>query len=210
LARHQETRFPLTGGHAATACAECHKPGLSESAAVASPARYHFDSQTCASCHEDPHRADSAGESRPGCEVCHNVRSWKETAVFDHATTSYGLEGAHRAVGCLECHRPVIGSGPRKIVFHGAPTDCIGCHADIHGEQFPRATAGTGCLDCHVMAAWKPSVFHHERQSSFSLKGAHDAVACQDCHKEKAMLLGRMTVIYRNAPQRCSACHADQ
>jgi cytochrome c7-like protein len=208
LSRHQETHFPLAGGHAATACAECHKPDLGQPAAA--PARYHFDSEACTSCHQDPHQGDTGSGSRQGCEVCHNVRSWKETAAFDHSTTKYDLQGAHRAVGCLECHRAVIGAGPRKIVFPGAPTDCIGCHADIHGGQFPASITATRCLDCHSMAAWRPSVFNHERQSSFSLKGAHEAVPCQDCHKEKSMLGGRMVVMYKSAPQRCSACHADQ
>jgi len=208
FAKHQETRFQLAGGHAATACAECHKPDLGQPAAA--PARYHFDSLACGSCHRDPHQGDTASQTRQGCEVCHNVRSWKETAVFDHSSTKLELLGAHRAVGCLECHRPVIGAGPRKIVFRGAPTNCIGCHADAHGEQFVSAGKTDGCLTCHSLAAWKSSTFDHEKQSSFSLKGAHVAVPCADCHREKSMLAGRMTVMYKQAPERCSACHADQ
>lgn len=208
IARHQATLFELAGGHAATACAQCHKPDLGQPPAA--PARYHFDSLACVNCHQDPHQGETASQARQGCEVCHNVRSWKETAVFDHSKTKFDLQGAHRAVGCLECHRPVIGAGSRKIVFRGAPGDCIGCHADIHGGQFVSAGKASGCLNCHNLTAWRPSNFDHEKQSSFSLKGAHEAVPCADCHREKSMLAGRMTVMYKQAPQRCSACHSNQ
>ena len=206
LARHQETHFQLSGGHAATACAECHKSPVDSY--PPGPARYHFDSMTCISCHQDPHRGDTAGNSKQGCELCHNVRSWKETAAFDHSTTKFELLGAHRAVGCLECHRPVVGNGPRVIAFRNTPTECVRCHEDVHGGQFMRAAKFSDCTSCHSLAAWKPPRFDHEKQSSFSLKGAHEAVPCADCHTQKAMLAGRMVVVYKQALKRCVDCHS--
>ena len=206
LARHQETRFQLAGGHQATACGECHKSPVDRFPPP--PALYHFASMACIDCHQDPHRGDPAAKAKQGCELCHNVRSWKETAAFDHSTTKFALSGAHRAVGCLECHRPVIGSGPRAIVFHNTPSDCIGCHEDIHAGQFKRSGKSPDCTSCHSVAAWRPSNFDHEKQSNFSLKGAHEAVPCADCHTQKSVLAGHAVVFYSKALKRCADCHA--
>ncbi|HLK19153.1 MAG TPA: cytochrome c3 family protein [Bryobacteraceae bacterium] len=208
LARHQETQFKLAGGHAATACGECHKSPVDRFPAP--PARYHFDSVACINCHQDPHQGATTSNSKQGCELCHNVRSWKETAAFDHSTTKFALLGAHRAVGCLECHRPVIGDGPTTIAFHNTPSECTGCHEDAHAGQFKRGDKTVDCLSCHSMAAWRPSVFNHEKQSNFSLKGAHEAVPCADCHTQKGIANGHAVVFYNKALKRCLDCHAKQ
>lgn len=208
LARHQETRFPLLGSHVATACGECHRSEL-EQASAAPTAQYHFNSMGCVECHRDPHQGDAAANARRGCEVCHNVGSWKETAAFDHATTKFDLSGAHRTVGCLECHKPVIGRGPTLIAFKDTPTTCNGCHEDVHGGQFDRAGTAADCASCHSLVAWRPSRFDHEMNASFSLKGAHERVPCADCHRQKTELNGREVVLYKNAPKRCQDCHSE-
>ncbi len=207
LARHQQTRFQLLGGHLATACGECHR---SETVQASAPPteRYHFHSISCIECHRDPHQGDSAANAQRGCEVCHNVRSWKDTAAFDHAQTRFDLRGAHRSVGCLECHKPVIGQGPKLISFQDTPTACGGCHEDVHGGQFPRKGNTVDCATCHSLVAWKPSIFDHEKQASFSLQGAHERVPCADCHLQKVALKGREVVVYKNALKRCVDCHA--
>jgi len=209
LARHQETRFQLLGGHVATACGECHKTDL-EQASAAPVARYHFNSTACIDCHRDPHQG-GPGTKLQQCESCHNVRSWKETAAFDHATTKFDLLGAHRSVGCLECHKPVIGRGPKLIAFKDAPSACSGCHEDVHGGQFVRDGNALDCSTCHTLVAWKPSIFDHEKQATFSLQGAHERVPCVDCHLQKATLNGRQqVVVYNKALKRCLDCHAAQ
>jgi predicted CXXCH cytochrome family protein len=195
----------LKGGHAATACADCHKGDTFEKVSTAA---YHFTSTTCTSCHEDPHREDAATNAKRGCDSCHNVRTWKDTAAFDHATTKFELLGAHRSVGCLECHRPITTQGPKTIPFKDTTVACSGCHEDIHGGQFKRDGVLPDCTTCHNLVAWKPSVFDHEKQSNFSLKGAHDRVPCGDCHTQKAMLAGHEAIVFKNAPKRCNDCHA--
>src|SRR5882762_10328267 len=40
---------------------------------------------------------------------------------FDHLTTGYELQGAHRDLSCEYCHQ--------KGVFKGTPRNCVGCHA---------------------------------------------------------------------------------
>ena len=207
LARHQETRFHLDGGHAATTCAECHKP--QPGYFPAPPAQYKFDVLRCVGCHQDPHQGKLATQSKHDCDVCHSVRSWRDISGFDHSTTAFPLRGAHRAVTCAECHRPAGTGATRQIVFQGASTTCGGCHEDIHGGQFVKAEVVPECTSCHNETAWKPSTFDHEIHASFSLKGAHQMVPCAQCHKETAEIAGRRVVIYRRVPSRCSACHAD-
>jgi hypothetical protein len=208
LARHQETRFHLAGGHAATACMECHKPPAGRYPPP--PAQYKFATLACVGCHQDPHQGASAAPAKQGCEVCHSVRSWKEIGAFDHSATQFPLHGAHRAVACAGCHRPEGVGTARQIVFQGAPSACTGCHEDIHGGQFLKGAALTECTSCHNEASWKPSTFNHETRAKFSLRGAHQDVPCAQCHKETAEIGGRRVVIYNRAPSRCAACHADE
>ena len=106
LARHAQTKFVLTGAHAAVLCADCHKPLTV--AATPAARQYHFADQNCTTCHNDPHRTTLA------CETCHNTNQWKELRPFDHSTTKFPLEGAHQSATCVSCHRPAQGSSLAK------------------------------------------------------------------------------------------------
>lgn len=207
LAKHQGTHFPLSGGHAATACADCHQSPPGQLPPL--PARYKFETLSCVGCHHDPHQGKLVASSKQDCNVCHSVRSWKQIAAFDHSTTSFALRGAHRAVTCAECHRSSDPAGNRQIVFTDAPANCAGCHEDVHGGQFFIDNKPVECSSCHDESAWKPSLFNHETRTTFSLKGAHQLVPCAQCHKEKENRDERSVVIYSRAPRRCAACHSN-
>lgn len=207
LAKHQDTRFHLNGAHAATPCGECHKPPAGRYPPP--PAQYKFETLTCVGCHQDPHQGQTATQSKHDCNVCHSVRSWKEVRAFDHATTTFALRGAHRAVACAECHKTTALATNRQVVFEGAPTTCNGCHEDTHGGQFSKGNVVPECTACHNETSWKPSTFNHETRASFSLRGAHQMVPCGQCHKETTEVNGRQVVIYGRAPSRCAACHAN-
>jgi hypothetical protein len=207
LARHQESRFHLAGGHAATPCAGCHKPPAGRYPVP--PAQYKFETLTCVTCHQDPHQGQFPTPAKQDCDICHSVQSWKEVGAFDHAATKFPLHGAHRAVTCAECHRPAGMGTTQQIVFRGAPPTCRGCHEDIHGGQFSKTAVALECTSCHNETSWKPTTFDHETRATFSLKGAHQQVPCAQCHKETAAISGRQVVIYKRAPSRCRACHAD-
>ncbi len=206
LAQHQKSRFPLTESHAATPCVDCHRPPAGSF--PPGPVQYRFASLSCETCHRSPHDSSFRGLDKGGCESCHTVRSWKDLRVFDHDSTGFTLLGAHRTLTCIECHRPSPNAGSRTIVFHDTATACNGCHEDAHGGQF--GASGTTCSGCHNNVAWRPSIFDHERQSHFSLKGAHEAVPCRDCHTQTEQLNGRTIVVYRDAPSVCSECHSDK
>ena len=94
-----------------------------------------------------------------------------------------------------------------NVDFHAAPKQCEECHADIHGAQFARAGSVTGCADCHNSARWKPSLFDHEKRTTFPLQGAHRNVGCAECHKLTHVINGKAVLFYKPTPKECVACH---
>ena len=213
LVRHKQTRFLLTGGHIATPCGDCHKersvPGL-EKAIV-----YKFEDRSCTQCHADPHKGQfkdrmlqtTAGGAFAGCEACHSTKTWKDLQRFDHAKTSFPLVGAHRATACADCHKPPnLETKLTNVDFKAAPTRCEQCHEDIHGGQFADKSHVTQCAPCHTTTKWKPSLFDHEK-TVFSLKGGHQNVRCESCHKEIREVDTKQVLFYKPTPKECAACH---
>ena len=192
--RHAETRFALTGRHASVPCVDCHKPLV---AAGVAPAwrQYHFPSETCDSCHTDPHRTKIA------CETCHTPTQWKEVRPFDHTKTGFLLAGAHD-VKCVDCHKP---PGP---VFSTARSQCSTCHAtdDVHAGQFNQPERQEECSLCHTPLRWKSGDFNHER-TRFPLDVAHRNVDCAKCHKAEISAAGKTIRKFRGTPAECVKCH---
>jgi hypothetical protein len=216
LADHQKARFTLEGAHRAVPCMDCHRATVLEGV---STAKFHFAEQTCTTCHTDPHggkfqatmdrvRADGA---RAGCQACHSVQTWRDAGGFDHSTTQFPLTGAHRAVTCSACHQPSpAAAGSREAAFRTAPTLCAGCHQDAHAGQFAAAGAQTACASCHTTMRWTPSTFDHEKNSTFSLAGAHQNVPCAGCHESRREVNGQIVLFYKPTPKACAACHGDR
>jgi hypothetical protein len=212
LAKHKETHFVLTGGHMAVSCADCHKESteLQPKSVV-----YHWNNLNCTSCHADPHKGQfkermlqvRADGAPAGCEACHSTRSWKEVSAFDHSKTKFPLLGAHRATACKDCHKPPnLETKLINVDFKSAPTACEECHEDIHAKQFAVADV-TRCAECHNSAKWKPSLFDHEKRTSFPLRGAHQNVRCAACHKSTRVVAAKTVLFYKPTPKDCAACH---
>ncbi len=212
LVKHKLTSFPLTGGHAAVACNDCHQPIARY--LPAKVAKFRFEDASCAACHNDPHKgqfrdvkskiASDFGAS--GCAACHSTRAWKDMAGFDHGKAGFELLGTHRAVPCAGCHQsPRMEASLKNVVFRNAPQECESCHEDSHAGQFAKS-GKTACAECHNSAKWRPSLFDHER-ARFSLAGAHKDVACALCHTTKRAVEGRPVVFYRPTATECAACH---
>jgi len=156
-----DTKFPLTGGHRKTPCAECHK-GDPKTVKT---------SMACAACHggaKDPHK----GTLGPSCQACHGTDDWKKV-LFDHDQTPFPLIGKHAKAACAGCHK--------SQDFKATPTACASCHDDKHHE----GRLGTDCASCHNAVDWKKVRFDHARDTSFALTGKHAATACTACHKER-------------------------
>jgi hypothetical protein len=188
VARHNRTRFPLVGAHAAVECSRCH-PGSEVG---------NFDraSIQCVDCHgADLARATNPDHAAQGwvtdCQRCHIPTSWGG-AGFNHF--AFPLTGQHATLACDQCHA--------GGVFDQAPTQCVGCHDTEYQTttQPPHMAAGfpTTCDSCHSTSGWTRATFDH---SGFPLTGRHAAAQCSACHAGG---------VYDGLPTTCVACHQSE
>jgi len=208
LAKHQASSFPLTGGHMAVACNDCHKPLAGSTVAL-----YHFNKLSCTTCHEDIHKGqfaermaqrDSTGKAL-GCEICHSTKGWNDIVKFDHSRTRFPLVGSHRAVACADCHKPPnMELTLVHVQFKKAPMACSECHENPHADQF--GARANDCASCHNTNKWRPSLFDHDK-TVFPLKGGHENVACSACHTLKKPVNGTDVLLYKPTPTACADCH---
>lgn len=219
LAKHKQTKFELTGGHLAVPCGDCHKLADKNQPKPLIP--YHFSDLSCTTCHEDIHHGQfrermvkTGTNGQPlGCTACHGTKSWHELDGFDHDQTEFALTGAHRAVACIDCHKPPnLETKMLNVDFKKAPKKCEECHEDVHGGQFAKLYADniTQCADCHNASKWKPSLFDHDKRSSFPLEGEHRNVACAGCHKLFKEIDGKQVLFYAPTLKQCSDCHGPE
>ncbi|MCX5746658.1 MAG: hypothetical protein NT062_29630, partial [Proteobacteria bacterium] len=191
-AKGKVASYPLKGAHKDNKCEACHPQKKFAQANVG-----------CSDegCHED----DDAHKGRLGkaCERCH-----LETGdnVFNHNTMSkFRLDGKHLVVRCADCHP--------SVTFKPRPQDCFGCHPEpqVHKGQY-----GTGCAQCHTTRTWEDVKPLHD-VGYFSLKGAHNNIACERCHRDNRPLAGsgnlclnchKQDDIHSNSlSPKCGDCH---
>jgi len=211
IAMHNKTQFALSGAHAAVSCADCHKVGLGGRTDRVLP--FHFADQACASCHSDPHNGEflnrmaqkRADGTALGCQACHTTKSWTDVNGFDHSRTKFPLLGAHRTVGCEQCHK--MQASTRKVQFQGTTAKCEGCHIDPHAKQFAAKDGITGCGTCHNVQRWVPSTFDHNTRTHFPLEGGHANVKCDACHKSTKFVDEKEVIFYKPTSTKCADCH---
>ncbi|MBX3160764.1 MAG: cytochrome c3 family protein [Deltaproteobacteria bacterium] len=184
--------YPLKGEHKKNKCEACH------------PDRKYAETNVrCAD--EGCHAQDDAHKGRLGnkCEQCH-----LETGdnLFNHNTmSSFRLDGKHLNVRCTDCHP--------SVTFKPRPKTCFGCHPEpaVHKGQY-----GTGCEQCHTTRTWEDIKPLHD-VGDFSLRGQHNNIACERCHRDNRPLAGsgnlcinchRNDDIHSNSlSPRCGDCH---
>lgn len=142
---HENTRFPLTGAHAAIACEACHRPRRAEPLAN-TPTE-------CEVCHARNFRRarpDHQAASFTVCGDCHTTSSFRG-ATYTHRV--YVLDGAHAVQRCITCH-----TGSTFTGLASGGSDCFSCHqsdynrtATIGGSvpNHPGTGIPTSCLGCH-------------------------------------------------------------
>jgi len=220
LARHERTDFPLTGGHQAVGCNECHLVPEGAPALTADKLLTRVFTGTdphCVSCHEDVHGGlfDRQGlprlvGGRDGCARCHTTEDFalRHEQGFDHALwAGYPLLGAHASAACGDCHLLERTADPPRLYFGTVRgTECSGCHEDSHVGQF--AIEGvTDCERCHQPALqFADLVFDHQRDSRFALDEVHEPLECSACHKP-VDVGGRSAVRYKPLGVDCADCH---
>lgn len=151
----QDSRFPLTGKHAQTPCAACHRP---QQARTGPPfIRYKPLELACGGCHTDYHQGQflaSTAAARTkkgktdgkteavaarGCDFCHQTTRFKES-IFAHNDphfSSYPLDGRHAKVACAKCHPTARIAGDLETVrYRPLPRGCESCHSDFHHGEF--------------------------------------------------------------------------
>jgi predicted CXXCH cytochrome family protein len=178
------TAFPLTAGHSAPACFDCHKGG-----------NYTSTPKDCFSCHQTDYQSTTnpnhvtSGMST-SCQTCHTTTPGWKPAAFNHG--SFPLTLGHSATACADCHK--------NGNYTSTSTDCNSCHnQDYRATTNPNhVTAGfpTICQSCHTTTpGWKPATFNHTK---FPLTLGHSSAACTDCHKNGN---------YTTTPTDCYSCH---
>ncbi len=186
---HGTTRFPLTGAHVTTLCANCHVNAV-----------YAGTPLTCVGCHQQQYNSaanpNHAASGFPtDCQSCHSTTAW-QPSTFDHAKTLFPLTGAHLATPCNQCHL--------NNVYKGTATQCVACHQqDYTAAANPKHTLpsfSNDCTVCHTTTAWRPSSFDHSK-TSYPLTGAHVQAACSTCHVNGQ---------YAGTSTQCSGCHTGQ
>jgi len=186
---HAETRFALSGAHLSVVCGDCHING-----------QFAGTPLDCYSCHEGDYQAVTdpshvQAQFDHDCRQCHTDIAWSP-ANFDHANTNFPLTGAHQQAACTDCHK--------NGQYTGLATDCYSCHeADYQGVTDPshvQAQFDHDCRQCHTDIAWSPANFDHAN-TNFPLTGAHQQVACTDCHQN-----GQYTGLATD----CYSCHENE
>jgi hypothetical protein len=189
--RHQTSRFPLTGSHAALECEDCHRP------TAAGHLQFVGKQADCSGCHMADYQAakspDHAGGGFPlDCMTCHTTIGW-QGARFNHDRTSFPLTGAHRTVACASCH-------PGNV-YQGTSAACASCHQGDYDRTTDPAHAASGfstqCATCHTTTQWAGAVFDHN-QTAFPLTGAHRTTPCANCHGDG---------VYAGKSTACVSCH---
>lgn len=229
-AAHARLKVTLEGKHGEVPCAACHglrRTGLKPLTTTVSFGKaavvFRPPETTCVDCHLDPHqgRFAAGGESPAanGCLACHDQTAFRPSTVSadNHGNFALALDGAHRAVPCVACHadmekRPVLRSSlvaatvASPALLLKAPRVCADCHQTPHGDQFASRKDGGRCDACHGVETFVPaSRFDHNRDASFSLKGAHEGVRCDQCHVSDTKVPGRL--IFRPLSGKCETCH---
>ncbi|MFY0598869.1 MAG: cytochrome c family protein [Cyclobacteriaceae bacterium] len=120
IERHEETVFPLEGGHLATPCFACHVDESEEWV-------FRDLGSDCAHCHEDIHMGQFEESGSTDCTSCHNSETWFPT-LFDHDETEFALEGRHAEIECAACHQPEVRDGSDFVDYQIEKFECVDCH----------------------------------------------------------------------------------
>ena len=237
VTEHARLKLALDGRHADIECGDCHRgdrkllPPLPKTVTLGKAnVLIEVKEVECTACHLDPHKGRfAAGGERAkaeGCILCHNAKGFRPASagVAVHAEFRFPLEGGHRAVACQSCHTEMKAPRPPKprstLVLSGTSfpslkfeekQQCDDCHKTPHGEQFTGRKGGEKCDVCHGADDFKPAArFDHNKDASFSLKGAHEKVACSECHPIDPASGADKRVIYRPVSGKCESCHGKE
>jgi hypothetical protein len=109
---HNNSKFPLTGGHAGVECSRCHKDMVFEGTTT-----------SCVGCHGYPGWHGPAFGAN--CLECHTVNNWRARYTGGHPWYQHPKEDDFNGMGgCRSCH-------PASVY----ETDCDTCHREHEGGE---------------------------------------------------------------------------
>ncbi|HJW29464.1 MAG TPA: hypothetical protein VJ508_09440, partial [Saprospiraceae bacterium] len=171
---HNNSSFPLTGGHQGVDCIECHANG------------YQNTPTECVACHQtDYNQSSNPSHTNLGlstdCVTCHTTDPNWDPALFPIHNNYWVFQGAHVAISndCVLCH-----NGD----YNNTPNTCYGCHqSDYNQTNNPNHLAAnfpTTCETCHSQNAWVPANWDHDGLYFPIYSGSHQNAwdQCNDCH----------------------------
>lgn len=121
---HQQTSFKLEGVHATISCRKCHFDAKIEGVVNQ---KFNTKDSSCETCHKDVHYGQFKETNEQVCLKCHGFDNWKPEK-FDHNSTRFKLDGGHKGVACLKCHKVLTEGSNQYINFKFKDILCATCH----------------------------------------------------------------------------------
>jgi len=118
----------------------------------------------------------------------------KVTSNFEHYSTGFPLDGAHRKIRCNSCHQ--------RAIFKGTPTACSGCHSNrstisSSKKSINHIRTTNNCDNCHVQKSWLNARMDHN-----SITGS-----CSTCHNGTVKIASSKNSSHVQSSDRCENCH---
>ena len=153
---HSKTDFALKDKHQDLSCNACHIQDVAVDIG-----------NKCITCHRAKDKHSTIFGTK--CDSCHSEKGWDKTHYDHFKQTEYELLGAHKKASCDACHFQEL--NPKKA--------CLSCHKndDVH-----LGSNGEDCQQCHNNKEWKKTDFNHNKDTEFTLQGAHKKLSCDACH----------------------------
>ncbi len=121
---HGTTGYILAGGHTKPTCRACHFDTDPEGKTTQKFAEL---TTSCLQCHKDTHAGQFEVEGVSDCTRCHDYENWK-AGKFDHNTARFVLDGKHKNVACIKCHKPVQQGELTVVQYKLNEFKCETCH----------------------------------------------------------------------------------
>jgi hypothetical protein len=198
---HSKTAFPLIGKHRSVQCNQCHIPGKKIT---------NLKFEKCYDCHSDYHQGQLVKNGiRRDCSECHSETGFSPSTftLENHSKTDYPLQGSHKAVPCILCHRKIQSQGRETNQFTFESYKCIACHENVHKKQVD-TWMRKGCQSCHEVEGWEIIRGFDHSKTKFILTGKHEKVKCKECHVSPDNKLWG-PVYFKNNKSACVDCHDD-
>lgn len=166
------------------------------------------------------------------CLACHGQADMKSEKGKDisirpekHAVSAHGIlscndchtaikEFPHPAkipkVKCETCHADQATDAAKSVHAALGEAGCSSCHGNVHEVVAAAKLLPAKCVECHAEESKEFAQSVHGRAAKV---GDPDAPTCISCHgpvhKIQASSQATSTVVKKNQPAACAACHAD-